>query len=240
MVRNNTQYTKKWLTSIDLKINMISNYYDLNNCIKLCEGKVIPIKSLTQKIINAELVNRIKLHDKAKNYYTNKYNLQECDWPKIYTLPLTVGAENIIKELQYKIIHKYIATEKLLFKMNKSASRMCNFCNQEVQDIEHLFWNCIIVKNIWFKFIDAYNEAHSLNIMLTEFDIILGYGHKNEKFLSYGRDLNCLILYIKKYIYDCKIGNKNPLWTEPKTYLKYKTGVNVQVKNVKKVYFGKI
>ena len=109
---------KTWLTSADLKINMISNYYDLNNCIKLCDGKVIPVKSLTQKIINAELVNRIKLHDKAKNYYTNKYNLQECDWPKIYTLPLTVGAENIIKELQYKIIHKYIATEKLLFRMN--------------------------------------------------------------------------------------------------------------------------
>ena len=152
---------------------------------------------------------------------------------------MTVGTENIIKELQYKIIHKYIATEKLLFKMNKSASRLCNFCNQEVQDIENLFWNCVIVKNIWFKFTDAYNEAHSLNIVPTEFDIILGYGHKNEKFLSYGRHLNCLILYVKKYIFDWKIGNKNPLWTETKTYLKYKTGVNVQVKNDKKSLFWK-
>ena len=69
---------------------------NLNNCINLCEGKVIPMKSLTPKIINAELVNRIKLHDKAKNYYTNKYDLKECDWPKIYTLPLTVGAKNSI------------------------------------------------------------------------------------------------------------------------------------------------
>ena len=84
----------------------------------------------------------------------------------------------------------------------------------------------------WSDLPPAYNEAHSLNIMLTEFDII-------EKNLSYGRDLNCLILYVKKYIYDCKIGNKNPLWTETKTYLKYKIGVNVQVKNVKKSLFWK-
>ena len=76
-----------------------------------------------------------------------------------------------------------------------------------------------------------------MNIVPTEFDITLGDGHKNE---SYGRDLNYLILYVKKYIYDCKMGNKNPLWTETKTYLKYKTGVNIQVKNDKKVYFGKM
>ena len=59
---------------------------------------------------------------------------------------------------------------------------MCNFCNEEVQDIEQLFWNCVIVKNIWFKFCYAYNKAHSLNIVLIEFDIIIGYGHQNEFF----------------------------------------------------------
>ena len=35
-------------------------------------------------------------------------------------------------------------------------------------------------------------------------------------FFGYEKDLNCLILYVKKYIYDCKIRNKNSFWTETK------------------------
>ena len=44
-------------------------------------------------------------------------------------IPIKVGVSNKAKENQYKIMHDYIPTNKLLFKMKIKDSPRCNFCN---------------------------------------------------------------------------------------------------------------
>ena len=46
----------------------------------------------------------------------------------IYLMPHTLPISNKAKEMHYKIVHGYVATNHLLYKMNIMNSDVCNFC----------------------------------------------------------------------------------------------------------------
>ena len=64
-------------------------------------------------------------------------------------IPTLCPVDNKTKDLQYKIIMRFVPTNKLLYNMKKVNSQTCSFCHVETETIEHLFFNCIHVKNIW-------------------------------------------------------------------------------------------
>ena len=70
-------------------------------------------------------------------------------WELIYSLPHLCTANNEVKELQFKILHRYVATNKLLYSMNKVDTPRCTFCNIQIETLYHLFFECTILKCIW-------------------------------------------------------------------------------------------
>ena len=44
---------------------------------------------------------------------------------------------------------RFTPTNNLLYKMKTICSPTCNFCNLETETIEHLFFDCTHVKDIW-------------------------------------------------------------------------------------------
>ena len=46
---------------------------------------------------------------------------------------------------QHRLIHRIIATNDLLTKMNIRLDNLCTFCNLEQKKIEHLFWHCNVI-----------------------------------------------------------------------------------------------
>ena len=48
-------------------------------------------------------------------------------WNMIYEIPFTYLVDNKLVELQYKILHRSVATNKLLYKMGKVQSPTCDF-----------------------------------------------------------------------------------------------------------------
>ena len=115
-----------------------------------------------------------------------------------------VGLDNKTKELQYKILMRYVATNYLLYKMKKVLSQTCSFCMLEPETIEHLFFDCILVKNIWFKVFNEFNYITNCIAVPTLKCCILGDFNIDLFINSTYMSLYILSLMIKSYIMQCK------------------------------------
>ena len=76
-------------------------------------------------------------------------SITDDEWENIFMIPTLCPVDNKTKDLQYKIVMRFVPTNKLLYNMKKVNSQTCSFCHVETETIEHLFFNCIYVKDIW-------------------------------------------------------------------------------------------
>ena len=51
-----------------------------------------------------------------------------------------------IRYFQFEIIHRIVDVNEYLTLLNISQSDLCSFCYSSVESIEHLFWNCPIIR----------------------------------------------------------------------------------------------
>ena len=170
------------------------------------ESGFINIEKVTQKHIKILLAEE-KLNSFQANDY--KYRLKHesvhgflssNEWNNMFLIPRTLPVDNKTQELQYNIIMRFIPTNNLLHKMGKVNSQVCSFCNMEPETIEHLFFNCIYVKNIWlYVFQEWLNLTGSCHIP----DLRrCGLGVNNE--VEHSRALNTIMLLVKSFIINCK------------------------------------
>ena len=140
---------------------------------------------------------------KAKSKFNDIYGkISNIEWKEIYVLARSLKVLNSMKDLQYKILFRFVATNKLLFKMGKVASRACTFCEIEQESIEHLFFDCQMIKDFWLSIFEIWNYITNSNVLPTSRDILLGrYFERTEK----GEILNTLIIIGKFYIWNCKL-----------------------------------
>ena len=127
-------------------------------------------------------------------------------------IPIKVGVSNKAKENQYKIMHDYIPTNKLLFKMKIKDSPRCNFCNLYIQDTYHLLFNCLIVRNFWFGVTELISNEQFVNINIELRNVMFGSD-------TFSTLINKIILYGKLYILKCKYKDLNPSIDNFVTYL---------------------
>ena len=59
---------------------------------------------------------------KTQMKYTGDFDLDLESWSEIYSLPFKILIDNKIKDLQYRIMHRYIGTNKLLYKIGRSTT----------------------------------------------------------------------------------------------------------------------
>lgn len=88
----------------------------------------------------------------------------EKTWSSIFELPFKVTQETKLRWLQFQTLHRIVPTNEYLFKLNILNSSSCTFCKNNIETIEHLFYDCIHVKELWFKIEE---------LMLNKFDICL-------------------------------------------------------------------
>lgn len=140
--------------------------------------------------------------------YSNQFAINSESWAKIYVLPRNIKVKNKTKELHYKILHNYVACNKLLYKIKVICSPRCNFCNLYTQDCQHLFFECLNVKNFWLKvenwFLDNFQIYIKLNIEMVLF------GLYDNKSTDYDCELvNQVLMVGKLYIFNCKLNEKD-------------------------------
>ncbi len=111
--------------------------------------------------------------------------------------------------MQFKILHRYLATNKLLFDMHmkKVACPNCTFCNLNDETITHLFFYCTLLKCLWYHVNLACSNICDEEIKFSCKDIVLGYFNENGKIMHIA---NKCIIYVKYYIQQCKYDNVIP------------------------------
>ena len=196
---------------IEWKQMINDDVQSFEHCIDTCKivigENVKNIMQVTEKDLKKLFINeRYKKLDasdfKSQNKYNSLFNTDTMSWSKIYQLPFQVLCENKIIDLQYRIVHRYVGTNRLLFKIGKSVSPNCESCMMYPESIEHLFFGCFVVKNFWFKLIELYSLYVNSDISVTCQDVLLMYEKEND---FDNNNINILILYGKRFIYDCKL-----------------------------------
>jgi len=79
--------------------------------------------------------NSIKL--KCEEKWTEALNLI-LNWKEIYRLPFITTKSSKLHWFQYRIIHRILGTNSLLYKINQKPNDKCIFCLEEVETIEHV------------------------------------------------------------------------------------------------------
>ena len=177
--------------------------------------------SIDIKRIYECLVNQKSSVSAAVMKYSNQFDIDSDKWKEIYTLPHNINISNKAKELQYKIIHGYIATNKKLFQMKLISSPRCNFCNLYTQDCQHLFFECLETKNMWLNIQRWLKEDYNVEYDFTLYSVLFGvYNNCSREHVI----INQMIMYCKLYIYKCKYKDISLNMTMFKNYfLRYAT-----------------
>ena len=173
----------------------------------LClDGKMIEYDKVKVKHIYQILLSKKKtILATGRMVHSEKHSIENDDWKNIYLLPRIVTKNNNLRDFQFKILHRFLATNKKLYKYGISNTTSCTFCQLQQEDIEHLFFNCIHVRNFWLFFENWWKEMYHGNTYLTIKDILFGFSYKDPPVT-----LNQCILLGKKYIYKQKLNSAKP------------------------------
>ena len=135
--------------------------------------------------------------------------LETHDWYKTYTLPYKVTRDTNVRWFQYRLIHRILSTNTFLYKIGISQNNLCSFCNNAVETIVHLFWECNLVNNFWHN-LESWLKGecvHIIELNITKEDVILGI----QNIRRADNVINLIILLAKQYIYRIKYKNTVPV-----------------------------
>jgi len=121
-----------------------------------------------------------------------------------YTNAFVVTKDTKLQCFQYKILHRYLATNNWLQKVNIKQSNKCNNCNEE-HTIEHLFVYCHEVVLFWKHFCTWWKIKTQQDLNIDENLII----YEISKTYRYNKLLHC-ILIAKYVIYTCFLKDLKP------------------------------
>ena len=94
------------------------------------------------------LIKKIFCRPTSEKYHPN---ISHEDWKKIYQIPWQCSIDSKSRAFQYRFLQRIIVTNVKLQKFGKVDSELCTFCKTEEESLEHLFFKCSFVENLWTK-----------------------------------------------------------------------------------------
>ena len=115
----------------------------------LYRDEVKQIEKLTSKQVKNIFIDKKRIKPPSQLKYSLDFQIDDESWKEIYLRPKLLLYDHKIQETQFKVLHNYVPTNRLLFKMKKITSDKCNFCHLYVQNLYHLLYDCLVVRNFW-------------------------------------------------------------------------------------------
>ena len=160
----------------------------------------VAYKRLLQKISSTPL--------KSQDKWLKDCNIdgELINWKSTYALPFQCTRETKLRVFQFKLLHRRIATNNYLSKIGLSSTDICNFCEEKVETLIHLFWECSRVQIFWQK-VQSWLIEHkviSQNFPLPQLTC-LGFINKTNGFL-----VHHALLLGRFHIYTSKLNKTLP------------------------------
>ena len=168
--------------------------------------KLLKYKKICATVVSQMRENMTAFPSAAFSKWQDNLNLQMEQEQFLYLFQnmymLTKDSKLLI--FQYKLLHRNTITNRNLnlwdqkLEPDLRRSDKCQFCNLATEYIEHLFYNCQVVKQFWTQIFQWISTKTNLNINFTIAEILLGGAPHDLQIF------NLIFLLAKKYIYDCK------------------------------------
>ena len=175
-----------------IKDNEVDNTYQLSPQ----EQTMLSLQRTTKvcKYIHTKNVQRIFQQPRAEQKWTEILN-ENLDWGNIYMLPFNSTLNQRLRYFQFRISHRIIGVNKLLFSMGLSQTDTCSLCSGARETISHLFWDCQITN----KFIlEIQNTLFNNTFTITKPIFLFG---SNEEKIKY---FNHVFIHAKYFIFSIK------------------------------------
>ena len=143
--------------------------------------------------------------EKAKLKWSEQLDIDIENWETIFSSIFKFTKNNKISILQFKLLHRIVATNSFLYKCKLKETELCSFCNETRETLLHLFYSCSITRNLWLELANYIREKFNLDFPADGSEIILG--NNNDNFLP---AVNSIVLMVKYFIYCCKLKNEIP------------------------------
>jgi hypothetical protein len=170
-------------------------------------------KKKSCKIQELQIIQKVP---KAVYGYMIKHKIEKPDkclqkWNRILNIDITMTQwlnyfQHIYKTtcstkyqfFQFRLLHGTLVTKENLFKWGIKDNDLCTFCEEEIEDIKHIFLDCEIIKIFWNKLKSWLKKKLSLVIDFKAEDLLFGSLHEDLLLID------MIFLVAKQYIYSCK------------------------------------
>ena len=152
------------------------------------------IKGETQKHLSA-----IKWESKFDNLI----------WKTIYYKCFKTTSDTKLKWFQFRLLFRILPTSRYLKIMKIKESDICGFCNENEETLEHLFFDCRVIKQFWHIVTDEFVKKlpHASSLTLSK-ELIL-FGTKSNTYTD--RPFDLMILSAKFFIWSSRFINSLPM-----------------------------
>jgi len=145
----------------------------------------------------------------------------DIDWKAVYKTPFLCTKISKLIVFQFKLLHRRLATNIFLTKINLKDNEQCTFCKKDKETLIHLFWTCDITNFFWQEFkqwlINRGELSETFNLSPY---IILGLKPNDNK------KLNFFFLVTRYFVWICKTRNTSlEIKSFPLFLSHYNTGI---------------
>ena len=168
--------------------------------------------------IYSQLIENNEIPTSIRKWENEYGHIQKSHWLKIFNLPYKISIGTSLRWFQLRIIHRTLATNTFLQKIDIIDNNTCSFCKTEPETLSHLFCSCQVITRFWITFFQWLQVkcVHIQHLHPTNKEILLGIIDKNKADLT----LNFILLTAKQYIYKCRGSSQLPHITSFQKWLR--------------------
>ena len=158
-----------------------------------------------KNLIKKEISNKPVLH-KSVEKWNNVY--PDLEWKKIYNKVYKTSVDVKLRWFQMRLLYRILPTNRLLYIKHIKNNALCNFCNVEEQNLDHLFWECPYVVHFWNYLYTNFVEKlpHAQNLRFSK--ELIFFGTQNN--IVTDKPIDLFILCAKFHIYSYKMSDRIP------------------------------
>ena len=159
-------------------------------------------------LINTKL-NKQNYNNEIKWMAQDLFRTERGDrlsWTAIYYMAFKATLDSHLRTFQFRIINRILITNRQLKLYQIKNSEHCEFCRVETETYEHLFFECVFVKEIWSKIQNWLYPKMIFTQQIQINNVIFGFRFDTPE----NNLLNFIILIVKKYIYNCRCKEIKP------------------------------
>jgi len=204
---------QEFIEKFRVNVNFV-DFYSLMHCLKQdwkhqadiknlgkgkimeCIEKITQVKKVCKYIYSIMASEDTMLNNNEIKWSKLGFTIEQDEWKKYYNLPYIATIESKLRSFQYHILKRSLITNTFLYMCHITDSNLCEFCKSEPETLEHLFFDCTVVKLFWKDIAAHMPKDIPLMKYWSKKNVLLGVLN-----IEKANVLNHVYLLIKRFIY---------------------------------------